>query len=231
MRPAIKAGIGLRVKATVERIGILRGTLRAHGKTVHRGSRSVIRQRSDDGKAWAAVSAVDKGVVIASVGGIEQLAQAIVAGGDIGRDERRVHGLIPRRYDTKDLLIVGIPSVGLQVCDSDMLNTGRGRCVLRQRGDKAVECLDRSMRFDMHAVARVEHPSANAMRHGLAIHKRPHANALHNARYMNMHMPHATPLIKTDQIGTGALQPQALLGGGARELAVLNAAQAQQTVG
>ena len=87
------------------------------------------------------------------------------------------------------------------------------------------------MRFDMHAVARVEHPSANAMRHGLAIHKRPHANALHNARYMNMHMPHATPLIKTDQIGTGALQPQALLGGGARELAVLNAAQAQQAVG
>lgn len=83
----------------------------------------------------------------------------------------------------------------------------------------------------MHAVARVEHPSANAMRHGLAIHKRPHANALHNARYMNMHMSHATPLIKTDQIGTGALQSQALLGGGARELAVLNAAQAQQTVG
>ena len=34
-----------------------------------------------------------------------------------------------------------------------------------------------------------------------------------------------------DQIGTGALQPQALLGGGARELAVLNAAQAQQAVG
>ena len=87
------------------------------------------------------------------------------------------------------------------------------------------------MRFDMHAVARVEHPSANAMRHGLAIHKRPHANALHNARYMNMHMPHATPLIKTDQIGTGALQPQTLPGGGAGELAVLNAAQAQQAIG
>ena len=130
--------------------------------------------------------------MIASVGGVEQFAQAVVTGGDIGGDERRVHSLILRRYDTKDLLIVGIPSVGLQVCNSDMLNAGRGRRVLRQRGDKAVECLDRSMRLDVHAIARIEHPAANAMRHSLAIHKWPHANALHNARYMDMHMSHAT---------------------------------------
>ena len=103
--------------------------------------------------------------------------------------------------------------------------------MLRKSSDKSVNRLGTGVRLDMHAVARVEHPSANAMRHGLAIHKRPHANALHNARHMNMHMSHATPLIKTDQIGTGALQPQALLGGGARELTVLNAAQAQQAVG
>ena len=141
--------------------------------------------------------------MIASVGGVEQFAQAVVTGGDIGGDERRVHGLILRRYDTKDLLIVGIPSVGLQVCNGDMLNAGRGRRVLRQRGDKAVERLDRSMRLDVHAVARIEYPAANAMRHSLAIHKWPHANALHNARHMNMHMPHVTPLIKTDQKGTG----------------------------
>lgn len=105
-----------------------------------------------------------------------------------------MRGLILRRYDTKGLLIVGIPNVGLQVCNSDMLNAGRGRRVLRQRGDKSVECLDRSMRLDVHAIARVEHPAANAMRHSLAIHKWPHANALHNARYMDMHMSHATLL-------------------------------------
>ena len=128
----------------------------------------------------------------ASVGGVEQFAQTVVARGDVGRDERRVGGLILRRYDTKDLLIVGIPSVGLQVCNGDMLNAGRGRRVLRQRGDKAVKCLDRSMRLDVHAIARIEHPAANAMRHSLAIHKWPHANTLHNARYMDMHMPHAT---------------------------------------
>lgn len=75
--------------------------------------------------------------------------------------------------------------------------------MLGKRGDKFIECSAKSVRLDMHAIARVEHPAANAVRHGLAIHKRPHADALHNARHMNMHMPHATPLIKTDQKGTG----------------------------
>ena len=199
MRPAIKAGIGLRVKTPVEWVGILRGALGTHGETVHRCGRSVIRQRSDDGKAWAAVSAVDKGVVIASVGGIEQFAQAIVTGGDIGRDERRVRGLVLRCYDAKALFIGGIPTVGCQVHNLDILYAGCCRCMLRKRGNKSIERIGRSVRLDMHAVARIEHPSTNAMCHGLAIHKRSHANALHNARHMNMHMPHATPLIKTDQ--------------------------------
>ena len=84
MRPAIKAGIGLRVKTPVEWVGILRGTLRTHGKTIHRRGRSVIRQRPDDGKARSAVGTVDKRVVIAPIGGVEQLAQTIIAGGDIG---------------------------------------------------------------------------------------------------------------------------------------------------
>ena len=203
MRPAIKAGIGLCVKATVEWIGILCGAGGAHGETVHRCGRSVIRQRSDDGKAWAAVGAVDKGVVIASVGGIEQLAQTIVAGGDIGRDERRVRGLVLRRHNVKALLIGSAPAARLQIRNIDSLNASCRRRMLRKRGNKSIERIGQSVRLDMHAVARIEHPSTNAMCHGLAIHKRSHANALHNARHMNMHMPHATPLIKTDQKGTG----------------------------
>ena len=141
--------------------------------------------------------------MVASVGGIEQLAQAIVAGGDIGRDERRVRGLVLRGYDAKTLFIGGIPTVGCQVHNLDMLYASRRGRMLRKRGNKSIERIGRSVRLDMHTVARIEHPSANAMRHGLAIHKRSHANALHNARHMNMHMPHATPLIKTDQKGTG----------------------------
>ena len=84
MRSTIKAGIGLRVKSPIERIGILCGAGGAHGKAIHRGGRSVIGQRANDGKARSAVGAVDKGIVKASVGGVEQLAQAVVARGDVG---------------------------------------------------------------------------------------------------------------------------------------------------
>ena len=64
-----------------------------------------------------------------------------------------------------------------------------GKC-----GDKFVERLTLSVCLDMHAIARVEYPATNPVRHGLAIHKRSHADTLHNARYMDMHMPHVTLL-------------------------------------
>ena len=66
--------------------------------------------------------------------------------------------------------------------------------MLGKRVDKFVECFARSVRLDMHAIARVKHPAANAVRHGLAIHKRSHADTLHNARYMDTRMSHATLL-------------------------------------
>ena len=43
VRPAVKTGIGLRMKAPVKWVSILCGALRAHGKAIHRGGRSVIR--------------------------------------------------------------------------------------------------------------------------------------------------------------------------------------------
>ena len=112
MRPALKAGIGLRMKAPVERVSILCGAGGAHRKVIHRRGRSVIGQRADDGKARPAVGAVDKRIVIAPIGGVEQLTQAIVTGGDIGRNERGVSGLILRCHNAKALLVGGIPAAG-----------------------------------------------------------------------------------------------------------------------
>lgn len=112
VRPAFKAGIGLRVKAPIEWVGILCSAGGAHGKAIHRGCRSVIGQRADDGKARSAIGAVDKGIVKTSVGGVEQLAQAVIARGDVGRDERRVGGLILRRHNAKALLVSGVPVAG-----------------------------------------------------------------------------------------------------------------------
>ena len=46
------------------------------------------RARADDREARPALGAVDERVAVAAVGRVEQLAQAVVAGGDIGRNQR-----------------------------------------------------------------------------------------------------------------------------------------------
>ena len=84
VRSAGKAGIGLRVKPAVERVGVLACTCRAHGEGAHGGLHAVVGEAADDGEARAAVGAVDKRVMVPVVRRVEELAQAVIAGGDIG---------------------------------------------------------------------------------------------------------------------------------------------------
>ena len=79
-----------------------------------------------------------------------------------------MRGLILRCHNAKTLFIGGIPTVGCQAHNLDMLYAGCRRRMLRKRGNKSIE--------------------------RIGIHKRPHADALHNARYMDMRMSHATLL-------------------------------------
>ena len=84
VRPAGKAGVGLRVEAPIEGVGVFGGARRAQGEHGHGGARPVVGQLADDGVARPAVGAVDEGVVVASVGRIKKLTQAVGAGGDVG---------------------------------------------------------------------------------------------------------------------------------------------------
>ena len=70
---AHKAGIRLRVKAPVKGAAVLVGAVGAHGKSAHGGLDAIVGQVANDGKARSAVGAVDEGVMVASVCGIEEL--------------------------------------------------------------------------------------------------------------------------------------------------------------
>ena len=85
--PADRAGVGLGVKAPVERVVVLALAVGAHGKGRMVVSGPVVGDVADDGEARPAVGAVGEGIAVAAVGGVEQLAQAVGAGGDVGRDE------------------------------------------------------------------------------------------------------------------------------------------------
>ena len=84
LRAAVPAGIGLGVEAAVEWIVVLGLAGGAHFEARHRGLRAVVGDAAGDGEARAAVGAIEKWIAVAAVGGIEQFAQAVGAGGGVG---------------------------------------------------------------------------------------------------------------------------------------------------
>ncbi len=82
---AIRAAGRLGVEAAVGRILILAPAGLAHLERGHARVGAVVGDGADDREARSAVGAVDERVAEAPVLRIEKLAQAVVAGGDVGR--------------------------------------------------------------------------------------------------------------------------------------------------
>ena len=186
--PAGKAGVRLGVEPAVGGVGIFGGAFRAHGEGVHRGRRPVIGQRADDGEARAAVGAVDEGVVIASVGGVEEFPQTVVARCDVRRYER---GPCAVRVGCEDgeARIARLGLIGaFHVAHGDRVDARSGGGVPAEALEEGFDIRGAADGIDVHPVRRVEHPSRDAVRAGLAIDERAHAHALHDARDVDGYM-------------------------------------------
>jgi len=103
----------------------------AHLERRHRRLGPVVGNVLDDGKARTAVGAVDERVTIATVAGIEKLAQAIIADGDIWRDGLKLAGAALRVTDDElgigDWVSCSAGADGLgigNVSNSDLFDTG-----------------------------------------------------------------------------------------------------------
>ena len=80
------AGVGLGVEAAIGGVVVFGLAGGAHWETGHGGLGAVVGDAAGDGEAGAAVCAVEEGIAVASVGGVEQLAEAVGAGGGVGGD-------------------------------------------------------------------------------------------------------------------------------------------------
>ena len=67
------------MKPPVRRIVVFGGAVFAETKVRHRRERPIVGDAFDDGEPRPAVGAIDEGVQVTPVGGIEQFAQAIRA--------------------------------------------------------------------------------------------------------------------------------------------------------
>ena len=86
-RTAHRTRVGLRVEATVARVLVLPPAGRAQREAPHGRPLAVVGQVLDDREPGPAVGAVGERVVVAAVARVEELATAVVAGGDVRRDE------------------------------------------------------------------------------------------------------------------------------------------------
>ncbi len=155
VRPALEARVGLRVEAAVERVAVLAGAALAHGEVLHRRALAVVGQLLDDGEARPAVRAVDERVAVAPVVGVEQLAHAVVARGQVGRHER---GLL-HRAGVREADLEGVEVLQRNLLERHFFDARGGRRVLGQLDDELVEQLRLALGMDEHAVGSVEHPT------------------------------------------------------------------------
>jgi hypothetical protein len=105
LRSTVRAGIGLGVEAPVRGILIFIPTPGAHGEGCHRGLRPVIGKVLDDGKARAAMRAIDKRIAVTTIGRVEQLTPAFLTESQVRRD--RGADTVPRiaLYNLKPRLL------------------------------------------------------------------------------------------------------------------------------
>ena len=82
-------GIGLIVETTMGRIFILLPALIAHGKHFHRRLGAIIGEGFQNAEPGAAVGAVGKWIAVPAICRVENLADTLWAGGDVGEDNRR----------------------------------------------------------------------------------------------------------------------------------------------
>ena len=180
LRPADRAAVRLGVIAAVLNVVVLPVAVRAHGEGAHGGLRPVVGDILDDGKARAAVGAVDERIAVAPVRGIQQLAQAVVTDADIRGNEGVAQRLALTRQDLeirKVLELFGIACL-------DLLDHGELRRVFGQLGDKALERPPLPFQLQLHAGGGVPYVSPQPTLPHIFVDKGPETDALHDAANM-----------------------------------------------
>jgi hypothetical protein len=160
----------------------------AHAEAGHGGGGAVVRNVLNDGVARTAISAVGKRVEIAAVGWIVEVAQAVVAGGNVGRDQ----GEISHRPSALSNLETGFAG-RLQVRHVDFGNPRQRRTFraqpLEENRDLAALAFD--LGFNLNPGLGVSHKAADAEPARQVPYEGPEANPLHGAANSDLfaHLP------------------------------------------
>src|SRR5436190_4274713 len=163
------------METAVDGIVVLAQTGRTHLEIRHGGVSPVIGSGAHDGEARPALGAVDERIAVAAISWIEELAQTVRAGGDIGRYEGTAG--TDRAVGDDELPV----APGLLQHRAHGLDTGEGGRFVSERVHKTIEFLGAAFRLHDHALAVVEDEAGQAAAFGQAVHEGPKTHALHDA--------------------------------------------------
>ena len=152
--PTNGTGDRLGMETPIQRIGVFFLTIGTHGKRSHGGFGAIVGDVFDDGKARSAVGAVDEGIAVATVGWVEEFAQAIGADADIRRD-----GLESALYRFRMEDVKGTEAVRGLERSAQFINAGKWRGFVTQCLDEGVQHIPFAIHFDVHPCGGVANPA------------------------------------------------------------------------
>ena len=174
-RPTCRAAGRLRVKAPVGRVVVLGTASRAHREAGHRCARPIVGRTGDDRQARTAIGAIQKRVAKAAIGGIEQLGQAVSAGGNVRRNKDCPRFFGVTRLDEE--LAITTSGTGFP---GEMLNAGKRRRLIGERTEEIIERGGIAFDFDQHVADAVLHETGELQPRGEGEDEGPKADALHH---------------------------------------------------
>ncbi len=126
----------------------------AHREFLHRGVGPIVGERLDDGETRTAIGAVGKGIAKAAIVRVENFAQTILAGREVGQNERGLPALVGAFPDLEVVVTDGIEMGRLATLDD-----GAGRLLRFQPAREIRKCFRRAFDFDEDALRRVHDPA------------------------------------------------------------------------
>ena len=175
-RSADRAAVRLCVIPPVFNVRKLRRTVRAHRELRHGGEGPVVGHGADYGKPGTAVRTVYEGIPVPAVRGVEQLAQAVLADADVGRDER-AHGLSPVAADYPEPLIAARSG---QLAAFHRFYHGKRRGLVPQLSEKPAKLRLLALELQLGSPGAVAHPACQLMPPYQPVNEGPKAHTLHN---------------------------------------------------
>jgi hypothetical protein len=149
--------------------------LGAHAEGPHGRHGTIVGHIGDDGKAGAAIGAVDKGISMAPIVGIQQLLLTTLAEADVWRNENELLGNLGALPDGK-----GTQAPGWLALNPLVHHVGHRWGVFRNPSVKLLHPVPGALNLDDHSPRKIAHRAGQIVLSRQTVNKGAKANALNH---------------------------------------------------